>query len=177
MGKWIEEFKLQEARFATKKMTTRNALQLIAYWAQERGEQLSAPEWMPVMARTLREAPAVEQTAFQKLMSMDPLIPNAASRAFKRLLTSTLGLKANEPAVNADVRADVLEFAERSAKLLDQNAPNVRPPRFAPGKRLDDKAGELVFQAVKFLAKKKKKPQNAALILAVLIGILFWDPK
>ncbi len=179
MGNWGSEAKIQEKQFNLERMNTRNALELIAYWAQEMGEAQSARLWIPMVLKVIKEAEPVTFTKFQKMVVDKPTLPFPVLSDFirKNITFKIFDIQPKEPAVTPDVKAEVLDFIEASAKILDRSKPNIRVPRFRK-KDFTAKGSSLVFKSFVHAAQVARKPKgkNTALALIALAAIVLWNP-
>lgn len=169
MGKWGDEAVLQIGQFQRERMNMRNALELIAYWAQERGKRSSAQDWVPLVAKIARDAEPASFTAFQKLVKAKAPLPIPFLADFTQgIVESIFDVAPNEPAVNRDIKAEVFDFIEKSAKILDKKAPDRRVPRFIK-KELTKKGQELLKSTIKIVAKKKTSGVGMGALLLLLL--------
>ena len=173
MGRWSDEFQKQKGQFEREEMQTRNALQLIAYWAQELGEEQSVRTWAPLVAKVLRDAPPVTRSLFQRVLRAEPAVSTELSEAFRRNVTDKVfDTEPNRPPVTEDVRAEVLDFMRGAAARLDLTKAGATVPRFKKSE-LTAKGIVLVFRAPGFLAKRKPKKSGfgaGTLLLLFLVA-------
>lgn len=101
---WLDEAKRQESTF--KKLSTRDAFAVVAYWRRERGGPEASSAWVPITAKLLREGPEPERKT-SRLIASD------------RLLNILFGETSNHPAINNDARAEVFDYALQMAREID----------------------------------------------------------
>jgi len=161
MGVWESEAIVQRKQFNLERMNTRNALELIAYWANECGEKQSAKRWIPLVFKVIREAEPATFTRFQKLVRDEPTLPIPIFSKFIRenITFKIFDIAPKEPSVTPDVKAEVFDFIDESARILDRTKPNVRVPRFRK-KDFTEKGESLLFKAFINAAQLAKKPKS-----------------
>jgi len=172
MGVWESEAIVQRKQFNLERMNTRNALELIAYWAQECGEKTSAKRWIPLVLKIIRDAEPVTFTKFQQMVRSEPTLPIPHFSKFIRenITFKIFDIEPKEPAVTPDIKAEVFDFIDESARILDRDKPNVRVPRFRK-KDFTDKGESLLFKtfihAVEVAKKKPKRKFNIGVLLLI----------
>lgn len=146
-GQWAKLATLQLVKFP--EMTTRDAMRLVAYWKGRR--KTSAIDWRPVLSAVLREAPERKRIT-SRLIASD------------RLLKLIFGETKTRPRVKPGVQAAVVDFIERSARILDRDKPDAVPPDI-PNRVLD--------VASQRLARFLETPTPSRGVNAALLFVLF----
>jgi len=152
-GQWAIRATAQLVKFD--KMNTRDALRLIAYWKGRR--KTSAQDWRPVLAR---EAPERKRIT-SRLIATD------------RLLRFIFGETETRPQIKPGVQAAVVDYIERSARILDKDKPDAVPPDI-PTRILDLTAARLV-RGLETKPPKSKRASGVGFLL--LLALLAYGNK